>query len=552
MRLACLLTLLLASVTLSATDASPARTVVTDEELLDRIHGGWLGQGIGVAFGGPTEFRLPWPPPEIVYYDPVPEACADQDDIYVELVTLLALERHGPAFSARHIGALWPRYLREEIIWVANRAAFENIRNGILPPDSGHPRYNASYKEIDAQIEADVFGLVCPGLVTTAARTGFEGALVTNWGDGAYGAAFVAACYGAALYAESVEGIVREALGTIPAQSEYAGMVRGILKLREDGASWREAREWLAEHYLGRNSPVSAIINSGAVVIGLLWGEGDFAQTLRISCMCGWDSDCNPSTAGGIVGCWLGASRIPAEWKEPLGDRYLNHWAIPKLERETTFHQLAVRTKAVAERFLVVHGATRISASDDSCGWCIPREAPAPVPLQMATDEQVSRWQREALLARVQRAVDRVAPGWRVSDCGPDMDPGLRSEYEGRRNVLVLHPLGPETSCKLTRTVRASGSGPATLRLVVTSWNGDSERAAESDWLLRVTAGGAVLCEQTIGRADGRVSWHEVTVDLSPALGKGQSADVVIENVPDDWAWEAAYLASVELTGVQQ
>ena len=53
-------------------------------------------------------------------------------------------------------------------------------------------------------------------------------------------------------------------------------------------------------------------------MIGLLYGEKDFTKTLEITTRCGQDADCNPSTAGGILGTVLGYDQIPAFWKMGL------------------------------------------------------------------------------------------------------------------------------------------------------------------------------------------------------------------------------------------
>jgi hypothetical protein len=51
------------------------------------------------------------------------------------------------------------------------------------------------------------------------------------------------------------------------------------------------------------------------VVIGLLYGNGDFGKTIEISTRCGQDADCNPSSAAGILGAMVGYDKIPAYWK---------------------------------------------------------------------------------------------------------------------------------------------------------------------------------------------------------------------------------------------
>jgi hypothetical protein len=63
---------------------------------------------------------------------------------------------------------------------------------------------------------------------------------------------------------------------------------------------------------------IDANVNAAYVVIGLLYGKGDFTRTMEISTRCGQDSDCNPSSAGGILGTLLGYNNIPAYWKQGL------------------------------------------------------------------------------------------------------------------------------------------------------------------------------------------------------------------------------------------
>jgi len=59
-------------------------------------------------------------------------------------------------------------------------------------------------------------------------------------------------------------------------------------------------------------------INAAYIVIGLLYGDGDFGKTVDISTRCGQDSDCNPASSGGILGTLLGYDAIPEYWKQGL------------------------------------------------------------------------------------------------------------------------------------------------------------------------------------------------------------------------------------------
>ena len=47
---------------------------------------------------------------------------------------------------------------------------------------------------------------------------------------------------------------------------------------------------------------IDARLNAAYVVLGLLYGKGDMTRTISIATRAGQDSDCNPSSAAGILG----------------------------------------------------------------------------------------------------------------------------------------------------------------------------------------------------------------------------------------------------------
>jgi hypothetical protein len=63
---------------------------------------------------------------------------------------------------------------------------------------------------------------------------------------------------------------------------------------------------------------IDAKLNGAYVALGLLYGGGDFWNTMEISTRSGQDSDCNPSNACGVLGTMLGYKRIPEEWKSGI------------------------------------------------------------------------------------------------------------------------------------------------------------------------------------------------------------------------------------------
>lgn len=314
----------------------PSKLKLTPEELMNKIKGGWAGQTIGVTYGGPTEFRyqskmipdevqVPWGDADYVL-NTMTNSPGLYDDIYMDLTFVEVFERLGVdapvdslAMAFAHAG--YP-------LWHANQAARYNILNGIMPPQSGDWRYNPHADDIDYQIEADYAGLMAPAMPNTASDISDKVGHIMNYGDGWYGGVYMGAMYSIAFASDNIEFIVTEALKTIPAESKFYRCMNDVIECwRANPDDWRVAWDMLDKKWNediacseGALRPfnIDATINSAYVIIGLLYGEGDFGRTLDISMRCGQDSDCNPASAGGILGTAIGYDNIPEEWLAPL------------------------------------------------------------------------------------------------------------------------------------------------------------------------------------------------------------------------------------------
>jgi hypothetical protein len=149
-----------------------------------------------------------------------------------------------------------------------------------------------------------------------------------NYGDGWYGGVYVGAMYSLAFVSNDVNYVVRESLKTIPAKSTFYQCIADVIKWHDQypndwKRTWLEIqRKWSDEVGCsdGIFAPynIDAKINSAYIVLGLLYGQGDYTKTMQISTRAGQDSDCNPSSAGGILGTMLGYDKIPAYWKQGL------------------------------------------------------------------------------------------------------------------------------------------------------------------------------------------------------------------------------------------
>ena len=146
---------------------------ITLSEYEDKMKAGWVGQMAGVALGAPTEFKYKGkiiPADRVPQWNPGMINQFQQDDIYVEMTFMQTLEDYGFDVSIRQAGVDFANSGYK--LWHANKCGRENLRNGIAPPDSGHPEFNKCCDDIDYQIESDYSGLISPGMPQIAVELG--------------------------------------------------------------------------------------------------------------------------------------------------------------------------------------------------------------------------------------------------------------------------------------------------------------------------------------------------------------------------------------------
>jgi hypothetical protein len=388
---------LMLAVCAAAVAEEPIR--IGKERFLDKCEGAWAGQMIGVAFGGPTEWGWgcegflwagrpnlselrAWKPELIV-------EALKQDDVYVEMTFLKALEDCGIGITPKQAGRAFAQTTFD--LWHANLFARENVRLGIMPPRSGHPKHNLHANDIDFQIESDLFGIVCPGLPRESNRLCDVFGHIMCYGDGVYGGMFVAGMYAAA-YREDrdVRAVVESGLACIPKKSTYYKCVSDVLRWHdacpEDWlATWRRIEnKWQdnmdCEPYWKSN--INAKLNGAYAVLGLIHGNGDMARTLEVATRCGQDSDCNPSTAAGILGCMKGFNAIGPQWVSGLEairrEKFSN--------TDYSFDTLIPACQRIAEQTI-----RRAGGTVESDAYVIPRQKPrAPRKLEQWTMDQSS------------------------------------------------------------------------------------------------------------------------------------------------------------------
>ncbi len=531
------------------------------KEYRDKMKAGWLGQMVGVAWGDPTEFK--WQG-AIIPADKVPSWTPElvnnsfrQDDIYVEMTFLRTLEMHGLDVSIRQAGIDFANSGYR--LWHANKAGRDALRQGIAPPDSGHPQFNKHADDIDYQIEADYSGLISPGLPNMVIALGEKFGRLMNYGDGLYGGQFVGGMYAEAFFEKDPVKLVEAGLRCIPEGSQYAECIRDVLAwFRENPDNWEATWQRIEDKY--QKNPayrrascvqgafnIDAKINGAYIVLGLLHGKGDLDQSIIISMRAGQDSDCNPSNVGGILFTSLGFENIPSRFKEKLDEtQYWSHtsYNFPKLID-------------VCEK-LVRQAVTKAGGKIDKDGkgeeiFVLPIEKPVPgkleqcwepgpianskfTPEEMAQIKPPQETPRASTRVDINEAVAKFAPGWMAKDCGAEMSPGIR-DVGGKQNVLVTHPLSETVPCVLGRRVDVLPNKKTTLHLTV-------GHHPDGDWLLSITAN-RELVRQVIGKESTTDGWTNIDVDLTEYAGHIVTLQLI--NIANGWHNEAAYWAKIEI-----
>jgi len=325
-----LIVILMFVLNLSSCSSKKEFRKISVKEYQSKMKAGWLGQMAGVGWGAPTEFKFNG---MIIPDDKIPPWESHmlnqqfQDDLYVEMTFLKTLEEYGFDVSIRQAGIDFANSKYQ--LWHANKYGRENLRAGIAPPYSGHPKYNSHADDIDYQIEADFSGLIAPGMLQTVIELGDKFGRIMNYGDGLYGGQFVGGMYAEAYFEKNIFKIIQAGLRCIPSESQYAEAVNDVIKWhKENPDEWKKTWQLIEDKYnlnhdyrkfscsgTATDFNIDAKINGAYIVMGLLYGEGNLDKTIIVSMRCGMDSDCNPSNAAGILATSLGMENLPKKYK---------------------------------------------------------------------------------------------------------------------------------------------------------------------------------------------------------------------------------------------
>jgi hypothetical protein len=144
-------------------------------------------------------------------------------------------------------------------------------------------------------------------------------------------------------------------------------------------------------------------LNGASTISALLYGDGDFVQTVRNAFNFGWDADNNAAASGAILGVIKGYKSMMAQGWE-IKDRFHNTSRdnVPEDETITSFGD---RLIALAQLNLREHGGSRTTRGGKAV-YRIPVEKPANVEAQPDPKKQYASL-RSQLRGEIEKGVTR-------------------------------------------------------------------------------------------------------------------------------------------------
>lgn len=394
-----LLAAVLVVVALSVSSAMGQATFreIPADVLEDKVRGGLLGQLLGNLNGLPHEFKYIDEPGKVETYTPgLPEGARTDDDTDIEWVYVTEMHRSRQLVLPNdEIAELWRRHINRSI-WCANDYARRLMDLGFRPPLTGRIALNPWAEfNISGSFLSETFGLVAPGMPQRAGQLGLHYTHVAIEGEPAQLSQFVTAMVATAYFEDDVVKVLDAGVAALDPKSTLVGVIADVRAWHaKHPGDWRATRNLIRDKYTrhggGMRDRNGFELNTAAAVGALLYGKGDFAETLRLAFNFGWDCDNSAATCGSILGVIKGRKWMDAQgWVVKDVYRNTTRDAMPGDETITRFGDKLVE---LARRAIAEGGG---GATPDAGGRVIFRVHVQPArnlqPLPPATDEAFRR-----------------------------------------------------------------------------------------------------------------------------------------------------------------
>ena len=309
----------------------PGKTIqVPVQTIQDKIRGGLLGQILGNLNGIPYEFKYIKEAGDLKNYVPsLPEGAYTDDDTDFEWVYIYTMQqRRTVLLPYDDIYALWKERINRNI-WSSNRYARHLMDIEMKPPQTGLVAFNPWAEfNVSGQFLCETFGLLAPAMPQTAAKIGLHYTKVAIDNEPAQTTQLFTSMIATAFVEDDINKILEAGIASVDPTSNTRKIINDVKQWhRQNPTNWQETRRLLKAKYTqensGRRDQNGTELNTGAILIAFLYGEGNFSETIKLSFNLGWDADCNAATLGTILGAKDGYRKMLSEgWM--IVDRYKN------------------------------------------------------------------------------------------------------------------------------------------------------------------------------------------------------------------------------------
>ena len=342
---------------------------ITQHELVDKIQGGLLGQVIGNLNGLPHEFKYFNEPGQVENYVPsLPDGGTTDDDTDIEWVHVWYMQKYDTLLlSPEQIVEAWKKNMNKKI-WVSNYYARQLMDIGILPSYTGNRIFNPfAHFNLAGSFLSEAYGLISPGMPQTASVIGTHYTSIQVEGEPQQATQLVTSMIATAFFTNDINKIIENGIHALDRRSElYDALLHVREWHKESPDDYTQTRKKIKDHYYTTGFPEKindvaynvSTINTVCVVAGLLYGEGDFVNTLTIIFNLGWDADCNAATAGTILGVIRGREWMTGQGWE-IKDRYYND-SRDEMPLDETLSSYGDRLVSLAEKVILQNGGSSL------------------------------------------------------------------------------------------------------------------------------------------------------------------------------------------------
>jgi len=262
---------------------------------------------------------------------------------------------------------------------------------------------------------------------------------------------------------------------------------------------------------------MDAKLNGAYIVMGLLYGNCDPDKTIIISMRCGRDSDCNPSSAAGVLFASLGMDGIDKKYYDMLDNN--TKFAFT----DYNFPELIEVSSKLTEQFILKSGG-KIEEIEGQTYYLIPEKTEIPSAFEQSWEpgpfDENNKFSGEEIEQINYRSTKQYNPyikewtpdNWKIYFAGKNSK-DISTSWKGKKGVIVT-PLYNEK-----RGIMIFLNTPPLVEGKKHYLKFSVSHEDEGSWDLTVNINWREKTKETINAETCANGWKEYKIDLSEYIG---------------------------------